>query len=32
LQALRAKYAATGSDRGLDVVLDRSGCLDALRG
>jgi len=32
LQALRAKYAATGSDRGLDAVLDRSGCLAALRG
>jgi glutathione S-transferase len=32
LQALRAKYAATGSDRALDALLERSGCLAALRG
>ena len=32
LQALRAKYAATGSDRALDAVLERAGCLAALRG
>ena len=31
LQALRAKYAATGSDRALDAVLERAGCLAALR-
>jgi glutathione S-transferase len=32
LQALRAKYAATGSDRALAAVLERAGCLAALRG
>jgi len=32
LQALRAKYAATGTDRALDAVLERAGCLAALRG
>ena len=32
LQALRAKYAATGSDGALDALLERSGCLAALRG
>jgi glutathione S-transferase len=32
LQALRAKYAAAGSDRALDAVLERAGCLVALRG
>jgi len=32
LQALRARYAAAGSDRALDAVLERAGCLVALRG
>lgn len=31
LQALRAKYAGAGSDRALDAVLERAGCLAALR-
>ncbi|MGZ8255896.1 MAG: glutathione S-transferase family protein [Burkholderiaceae bacterium] len=31
LQALRARYAAAGSDRALDAVLERAGCLAGLR-
>jgi hypothetical protein len=32
LQALRAKYAAAKGDATLDAVLERTGCLAALRG
>ncbi len=32
LQALRAKYAAVASDRALEAVLARAGCLAALHG
>jgi glutathione S-transferase len=31
LQALRAKYRAANGDRGLDAVLESTGCLAALR-